>query len=75
MQEKLNQKVLSNRLNCDVHSWRVINWPHKVFVFQHLQKMGDNTWGGKVNNCYVGETERGSTWAKIQNNTHGREIS
>ena len=24
-----------------------------VFVFQHLQKMGDNTWGGKVNNYWV----------------------
>ena len=45
MQEKLNQKVLSNRLNCDVHSWRVINWPHKVFVFQHLQKMGQQHMG------------------------------
>ena len=39
-----------------------------VFVFEHLQKMGRQH-AGKQSQYRLGETERGSTRGKIQNNT------
>ena len=75
MQEMSMQKVLSNKLNGNLHVWRVIKWPQKeCLCVPTFAENGTTTHGGSKVNNYSVRLKEGQHGAKFKT-TQGREIS